>query len=221
MGLLGVADAAAELGVSHRRVRQMLARGTIKGQQVGRTWVIQPSALEPLRRYRPTAGRPWKPESAWALLAVACDRDAALSPSQRSRARRRLDAGLENLLVQLVVRATVRSFYAHPSVIPLLGDESDVVPSGISAAACYRLDIVATDQFEGYVPATALSALARRFALEEDTGRPNIVLRVVKDRLWPFEPGDEVAPPAIVAVDLLEAADERSQRAATQLLQQL
>lgn len=221
MDLLGVADAASELGVSRRRVRQMLASGAVRGQQVGRTWVIHPSALEPLRQHRATAGRPWQPVSAWALLAVACGRDAALSPSQRFRARRRLDAGLENLLVQLAVRGTVCSYYAHPSIIPLLGAESDVVPSGISAAAYYRLDIVATDQFEGYVPVTALSALARRFAFEEDAERPNVALRVVEDRLWPFEPGDEVAPPAIVAVDLLEAADERSQRAATQLLQQL
>ncbi|MDE0369588.1 MAG: hypothetical protein OXI84_05535 [bacterium] len=115
----------------------------------------------------------------------------------------------------------MRSFYAHPSILPLLGAQSDVVPSGISAAAHYRLDIVATDQFEGYVTTAALPALVSRFALDEDPERPNVALRVVADRLWLFEPGDEVAPPAIVAVDLLEAYDDRSQRAATQLLQQL
>lgn len=221
MNLLGVADAATELGVSRRRVRQMLARGTIRGQRVGRTWVIDSSALEPLRNNPLTAGRPWKPESAWALLAVACARDSALSPSQRSRARRRLEAGLEHLLAQLAVRATVRSFYAHPSLLPLLGAESDVVSSGISVAAYYRLDIVATDQFEGYAPVSALPALASRFALDENHARPNVVLRVVADRLWPFESSDEVAPPAIVAVDLLEAEDDRSRRAAIQLLQLL
>ena len=115
----------------------------------------------------------------------------------------------------------MRSFYAHPSILPLLGAQSDVVPSGISAAAYYRLDIVATDQFEGYAPAAALPALASRYALDEDPERPNVALRVVADRLWPFDPSDEVAPPAIVAVDLLEADDDRSRRAATQLLQLL
>ena len=199
----------------------MLARGTISGQRVGRTWVIDRSALEPLRQHRATAGRPWRPESAWALLAVASGRETTLSPAQRSRARRRLDAGLEHLLVQLAVRATIRSFYSHPSTIPLLGTEPDVVPSGVSAAAHYRLDIVATDQFEGYVSTTAVPALVSRFALDEDPRRPNVVLRVVDDRLWPFGPGDEVAPPPIVAVDLLEAKDDRSRRAATQLLQLL
>ena len=66
-----------------------------------------------------------------------------------------------------------------------------------------------------------MPALASRFTLEGDTERPNVTLRVVADRLWPFETGDEVVPPAIVAVDLLEAEDERSARAATQLLQLL
>ena len=135
MDLLGVADAASELGVSCRRVRQMLARGTISGQRVGNTWVLDPSVLEPLKRQRPAAGRPWQPESAWALLAVASGRDAALSPSQRSRARRRLNAGLASFLAQLSVRATLCSFYAHPSTLSLIAAETDVILSGISTAA--------------------------------------------------------------------------------------
>ena len=130
MELLGVGDAATELGVSRRRIRQMLARGTISGQRVGRTWVIDRSALEPLRQHRATAGRPWRPESAWALLAVASGRETTLSPSQRSRARRRLDTGLEHLLVQLAVRATIRSFYSHPSTISTPWDRTGRRPLG-------------------------------------------------------------------------------------------
>ena len=221
MDLLGVADAAVELGVSRRRVRQMLARGTISGQRVGNTWILDPSALEPLRRQRATAGRPWQPASAWALLAVASGRDTTLSPSQRSRARHRLNAGLASFLLQLAVRATLRSFYTHPSTLPLIAAEPDVVLSGISAGGQYRLDIVATDHLEGYVPTTALPTLVSRFALDEATERPNVTLRTVADHLWPFGPDDEVAPPAIVAVDLLEANDDRTRRAGTQLLQQL
>jgi len=221
MGLLGVTDVAANLGVSRRRVRQMLASGMITGQRVGNTWVINPKALDALRRERLGIGRPWKPESAWALLAVASGRDVALSPSQRSRARRRLEAGLNSHLARLGTRCTVRSFYAHPSTLPLIAAEPDIVRSGISAAARYRLDMVAVDQFEGYAPAAVLPALIERFALEEDSARPNATLRVVADHLWPFDPDEDVAPPAVVAVDLLEASDSRTRRAGTQLLQKL
>ena len=221
VGLIGVADAATELGVTRRRVRQMLTRGTIIGQRVGNTWVMYRSALESLSRQRPTAGRPWQPQSAWSLLAVASGRDTDLSPSQRSRVRRRLEAGLGCWLAQLSVRATLCSFYAHPSILPLLKDEPDIVLSGISAATHYPIDIVALNHFEGYVPAAVLPALVRRFALNENAARPNVTLRTVADHLWPFDSDEKVAPLAIVAVDLLEANDGRTRRAGTQLLQLL
>ena len=221
MVLLGVGDVAAVLGVSSRRVRQMLAHGTLPGQRVGRTWVVDRADLEPLRHQRPPVGRPWEPASAWALLAMASGREAALSASQRSRARRRLDTGLEHFLERLVVRAEPRRCYAHPSVVGLLGNETGVVRSGVSAANHYQLDVVAVDEFEGYVRSSVLAALVNRFALDEHSERPNVVLRVVDDGLWPFGSDEAVAPAPVVAVDLLEAGDGRSRRAADQLLQRL
>ncbi|MDE0132962.1 MAG: helix-turn-helix domain-containing protein [bacterium] len=221
MALLGVADVAAKIGVSRRRVRQMLASGAIAGQRVGNTWVINPKALDVLRQRRLGSGRPWKPESAWALLAVASGRDVALSPSQRSRTRHRLEAGLDSHLAQLTARCAIRSCYAHPSTLPILAAEPDIVTSGVSAAARYRLDIVAVYQFEGYIPESALPALIEKFALEEGAARPNATLRVVADQLWPFGPDEDVAPPAVVAVDLLESGDARTRRAGAQLLREL
>lgn len=221
MILLGVGDAAAVLGVSSRRVRQMLAHGTLPGQRVGRTWVVNRADLEPLRHRRPPVGRPWQPASAWALLAMASGQAAALSASQRSRARRRLESGLEHFLGRLAVRAERRRYYAHPSVVGVLGNEAGVVRSGVSAADHYQLDVVAVDEFEGYVRSLILTALVNRLALDERSERPNVVLRVVDDGLWPFSPDEKVAPAPVVAVDLLEAGDGRSRRAAAQLLQSL
>ena len=221
MILLGAGDAAAVLGVSSRRVRQMLAHGILPGQRVGRTWVVNRADLEPLRHRRPPVGRPWQPASAWALLAMASGQAAALSASQRSRARRRLESGLEHFLGRLVVRAEHRRYYAHSSVVGVLGNETGVVRSGVSAADHYQLDVVAVDEFEGYVRSLILPALVNRLALDERSERPNVVLRVVDDGLWPFSPDEKVAPAPVVAVDLLEAGDGRSRRAAAQLLQSL
>ncbi len=221
MILLGSGDAAAVLGVSSRRVRQMLAHGTLPGQRVGRTWVVNRADLEPLRHRRPPVGRPWQPASAWALLAMASGQAAALSASQRSRARQRLESGLEHFLGRLAVRAEPRRYYAHPSVVDVLGNEAGVVLSGVSAANHYQLDVVAVDEFEGYVRSSILPALVNRLALDERSERPNVVLRVVEDGLWPFSPDEKVAPAPVVAVDLLEAGDGRSRRAAAQLLQSL
>ena len=57
--------------------------------------------------------------------------------------------------------------------------------------------------------------------MEERSERANVVFRVVEDQSWPFPEGAVVAPPAVVAVDLLESEDERSRRAGAELLQRL
>ena len=55
MEILSVSEAAPKLGVSERRVRQMLERGDMEGQRVGRSWIIDSKAIEGVRR-RPEVG---------------------------------------------------------------------------------------------------------------------------------------------------------------------
>ena len=66
-----------------------------------------------------------------------------------------------------------------------------------------------------------LLAIRDAFAIEERSERANLLFRVVEDDLWPFPDEADVAPPAVVAVDLLESDDERSRRAGVELLQRL
>lgn len=148
---------------------------------------------------------------------MAGGRDHGLSPVQRSRARQRLKAGLQRCVSQMGVRAERWRFYAHPSAIEMLGREPAVVRSGISAAAHYELDVVAVDELEGYVASSSLPVLVNRFGLDEQSERPNVLLRVVDDGFWAFGPADTVAPLPVVAVDLLEAGGSRSRRAGTRL----
>jgi len=221
MSKVGVAEAAEELGVSPRRVRQMLAHGLLRGERVGRAWVIDRSALRQIGDRRPEVGRPWRSASAWALLALANGEDIAVSASERSRARLRLESGLARSVGRLSARAQRRDFYAHPAVVRRLADSSDVVRSGVSAASEYDLDVVASDLFEGYVRASVAPALIERFALEQGAERPTVIMRVVEDDVWPFGDDQAVVPLPVVAVDLLEAEDGRSRRAGAALLERL
>ena len=68
------------------------------------------------------------------------------------------------------------------------------------------------------MPQSRVAELAERFALDADSDRPNVRLRVVSDHDWPFEAGQRVAPAPVVAVDLLDSDDQRTQRAARELL---
>lgn len=217
MSVLGVAQAAEELGVSERRVRQMLADGVLAGERVGRVWVIDASQLPAVERLRRQVGRPWSASSAWGVLALADGKDPGLSPVEKSRARKRLGNGLEGIVGRLAARAEVQRFYAHPGVLDRLARADEVVLGGASAAAEYDVDLLARDGVEAYVRFSDRDALVSRFALDRDAERPNVVMRIVDDEAWPFDKGQRVADRAIVAVDLLESDDARSRRSGAEL----
>ncbi len=217
---MDVSAVAAELGVSDRRVRQMLANGQLRGSRVGRAWLVERDVVDDAVRQELPVGRRWRPEAAWALLDLMAGRERELSPVDRVRIRRRAEMGLAANLGRLRVRAEERRFYGHPSVLGALVESRTVVRSGVSAAGDYDIGLVAMDAFEGYVRASGVDGVAQEFALEEGAGRWNVLLRVVDDRVWPFSPADRVAPRLVVAVDLLDSPDERSRRAGSELLAQ-
>jgi excisionase family DNA binding protein len=218
---MGVSDVAEELAVSSRRVRQMLADGVLRGDHVGRAWVVDRASVHEAQRRQFSVGRPWNARSAWAVLALASGDEPELPAVERLRARRRLEEGLEAVVAKLGVRADERRFYAHPSVLARLVVVPGFVRSGASAVDDYRVDLAPGEAVEGYVPASAIEGIVGRFALDPDPDRPNVFLRVVDDAVWPFRFDQVVAPLPVVAIDLLESSDERSRRAGSALLERL
>lgn len=218
MNLMSVADAAVELGVSARRVRQLLASGEIHGQQLGRSWVIDGADVDRLRPKR--VGRPWSAASAWAVLELAAGGKPELSPVERSRARKRLAGnGLAGLVDQLRSRSERREMYVHPSALDRVGDDAEVVRSGVSALGVYDVDLIASDEAEVYVRSSNVAGFMDPYALQSNPDRSNLVVRIVDDDVWPFEDDARVAPWPVVAVDLLDAHDERSRRAGLELIE--
>ncbi len=221
MSMLSVVDAAEELGVSPRRVRQMLADGVLSAERVGRAWVIDAEQLRHVQHRRPEVGRPWSPRSAWAVLELADGRELDLSPVERSRARKRLAQGLGDIAGRLGARAKRRRFYAHPGVLDRLAEAPEVVRSGISAAAEHGADLVAGNGFEGYLREGDLDEFVSLLGLDDQAARPNVSLRIVSDVVWPFGPSQRSAGQAVIAVDLLDSDDPRARRAGAQLLEHL
>ena len=96
-----------------------------------------------------------------------------------------------------------------------LADDDRVVRSGASARSV-PVDVIASGVVEGYVDASQFGSLVGDYALHEGD-RANVVLRVPPPELFVF--GDERdAPWPVVAVDLLDAGDDRSRRAAVALV---
>ena len=121
----------------------------------------------------------------------------------------------------LASRAQSRWFYAHPSAIERITARPGVVRTAASTSPEHHLGLVGSWPLEAYTRQSDLEKILDEEAIEERTERFNLLLRVVEDRLWPFSQGAEVAPRAVVAVDLLESEDERARRVGAELLASL
>jgi len=92
------------------------------------------------------------------------------------------------------------------------------VRGGVSAAGELGVGVVSVDGFEGYVRAGDLDGIVERFGLDGGAVRPNVVLRVVDDDVWPFQAGQRCAGRSVVAVDMFESDDPRVRRAGADLM---
>ena len=199
----------------------MLSDGTLDGHRVGRGWVIEERSIRTAATSRRPAHRPWTARSAWSVLALADGMDPRCTSYERSRAKRRLAVGLPNLLDRLGSRARRLSFYTHPGTRDRIAVQPGVVRTAASASQEHALGLVGSGPLDAYLKSSDLQAIRDAFVMEERSERANVVFRVVEDQMWPFPEGAAVAPPAVVAVDLLESEDERSRRAGNELLQRL
>ena len=98
-------------------------------------------------------------------------------------------------------------------------DEVEVVRGGVSALNAHDVDLIVGNEAEIYARASEVGGLVDRYSLEPNADRPNLIVRVVDDDVWPFDEGENVASWSVIAVDLLDANDERSRRAGLELIE--
>lgn len=216
--LLAPSDAAAELGVSVRRVYDLISSGRLRAERIGHRLLVDRAAVDAWDRVRSPGGQPFSPRRAWGLLLLADDEPAPwLDPVSRSKLRAILrDRSLRELRSRLERRAERHAFRAHPSDLARLVSEPGVMRSGASAARDVGVDLVASDFLDAYVPGRQFDRLVRRYRLRPSR-EPNVILRRLPDVPFGWE-SRAVAPAAAVAIDLAEESDPRSQEAAERAL---
>lgn len=211
---LAVSDAAERLSVSQDRVRALVYSGDLPAQKVGGRWLIDPDAVDHFDAARKRA-RPMSPRMAWGFIALV-ERGAAprLSAPERSRIRSRLldPPSVGDVANLLRKRADVHRLRVHPSALSRAAAWDGAVRSGVSAPGH---DIIDADMVELYLPERSVNEMRRGLRAHDAAGDANLVVRIPLVDHWPFS-GD-VAGPVNVAVDLWDARDSRSRRAAERL----
>jgi excisionase family DNA binding protein len=220
-GFVTVAQAAARLDVTARRVNRLVATGDLRSSRLGATIIIPEADVERRMALRPGDGRRLTPSNAWGVLMLASgQRPAWLPPDTRFRLGQLLaEHGLMAMRARLVLRGKPMGYRAHPSVLSKFRDDPALMLSGVTAAAALRLGLLAGDIVDAYADEPGVAALAAHYGLLESDD-PNVILRPVPRFLTSWPP-NHVAPMAAVALDLVEDADPRSRQVGMELIGRL
>lgn len=216
---LSVSDAARRLNLSPQRIRALIASGDLPAERVGARYVLDSNAIGVFLQRERFGGRPLSSGNAWAVLAELSDRDGVVPVSRRSRYRLQelIQAGGDQLVRALGAaepRAHEERWRVLPADLAELQRNSKIVLSGLAAndPSINVRHQVERDGLEGYVSREAVLALDRRLQPENDSSRPNLILKVPHGGSWILD--EESAPPAVVAADLLNHVDPRVRRSA-------
>ncbi|MGI8313389.1 hypothetical protein [Saccharopolyspora hattusasensis] len=221
--LVSLPEAAARLQISQKRARDLARGGQLRTIKLGREYLVDVGSIRHRQQVmHPQPGRPLSPRMAWALLVLASGEEPDwVSPAERSRLRRYLSRNIEQWPRLLQSRAELHRIRILAGPLRKLRELPGVASGGISAAARYGLDLMPSGaEHELYVPAESFRELREAGRIKLGASEPNVVVRVLPDQLPISIARDGLAPPAAVAVDLLEAGDERSARAGKRLLDQ-
>lgn len=217
---ISVREAAIRLGVSPQRVRVLADAGRLPARKLGRDWLIDMDRAAVAAPGQREPGRPLSARSSWAILRLLAGKPIlGVSRSERLRARERVSAIADAAPGHLASRADIHRLVVHRGLRERLSADPRIVLGGASAASHHHADLIALDELEGYARVEDLERLVREYALVPPAfgASANVLLRVPVPA-WPFDEGERVAGRAVVAMDLIDAGDERSVRAGRILL---
>ncbi|MGH3482472.1 MAG: helix-turn-helix domain-containing protein [Nocardioidaceae bacterium] len=214
--------AAELLGISERQVRHLVDSGELDARKVAGRLFIDETSLDRRLRSRPGPGRPLSGRAAWACLwELSGERAEWLGRSERSRLRSWLDRWSPEDVMQACRRRSARhDLRVLPRYLPDVLAAEGIAAGGLSAAATVGADIVGAGPAEIYSTDATLRELVERFGLSTH-GESNLTVRIAHPPGDRLVEGRDVMPAAVVAVDLMEAADTRTRRAGVDLAAQL
>lgn len=204
--LVSLADASQLLGVSSERVRQLVVAGDLPGVRFGNAWAVPRDAIAARRQVANRRGRPLGEKRVWQAI-----ESGEVDLSNVSRYRN---------------RGAVKRYSMSVADAAYLVSDLGAVESGVAAAGFLGQLLQAEGaEVDLYVPNQVHEQLGSDVALVEDS-LGSVVLRVVSDEVWPdleasavrSDAGRLVAPPAAVALDLMDSGDPRHWVAAEQLV---
>jgi excisionase family DNA binding protein len=182
LDVMTVAQASLALGIHPTQVRLLVRRGDLAGERLGSQWVIPRSELERFSTRKSLAGRLFSQRIAWSVVALL-QREATpwtLTREEQARVRSYVERPLRDLSIRLGGRGRSERLSVGPGGLERLDGGPRWIRSATSRADGRSI---------AYTTESDLDAFLEGSNAVVDTEQPNLILRVVADRWWPFPPG--------------------------------
>jgi excisionase family DNA binding protein len=173
-----VSEASATLGIHPSQVRLLIRRGDLAGERLGSQWVISRAELERFSDRSRRAGRPFSERIAWSVLASLEGVEAPwpLAREERSRLRSYAAKSRTDLYRRLRGRASTTRLSVGPYGFEHLSDETTWIRGAVLPGAHTVV----------YVAESGLETIIEESNAVLDDEQPNLLLRGIDDRWWPF-----------------------------------
>jgi hypothetical protein len=213
---LTLAQAASRLGVTTRQAQRLAHDGQLQiVRRIGRTVIVEDSAIAQRRHVCAHRGRRWNASTAWAAIELLEDGfTERVSGSTRTRLKIKLSqVSVEEFARLAAGRAQTRRMTQTRRRTEVL--EKALVQTGRSAlkhadtAARFGLASGGSEIVEGYVRRSELDSVLARFGLEADA-EGEVFLHVSDE--------DAVESVVTTALDLYERGTTRERSAAREIL---
>ncbi|MFC0435034.1 helix-turn-helix domain-containing protein [Kutzneria buriramensis] len=226
-GVMPVSQAAAELGVSRRRVRELVNADQLAARKPGHEVLVDAVAVRHrARSLAQGSRRPLSPKMAWAVLwLLGGHRPSWVSPTELMRVRDYAKRPLGQLPQLLARRADHIPARMLSSARQQARTLSQVAVGGAHAAIARGADLVVPDDVATifYASPHGYERLRGLRGVRWGDRDANVSIRLVEPHnlseaaLTELLKG-EVVPAAVAAADLLDEHDERAAQAAIRLL---
>ncbi|GAB2518688.1 hypothetical protein GCM10027064_15450 [Microbacterium petrolearium] len=207
-------EAAKRLGVSTRRVVDMLTSKQLAGQKVHRSWLVSAAAVDERERLQHSHGRPVKATTARAVIG-ALSAGTALPVRQQAIVQHRGAGQLAAALARSVrvERFATRSPELAAEHLHFTGENAlaqIVAHAGDALAGRAR-------QLHGYPKDMSFEELVDHAMLVRDDENPRVVLYRFEDEIFPWRS----TPAALVAVDAARSEVSRVRAAGLEALERM
>ena len=194
---VSTAEASQLLGIDSSQVRVLIRTQVLPAERIGRQWFIGRTHIASYLEDAHEVGRAFSQRIAWSLLA---SREGVVVPwtlhrQERSRLHSYDQRPLRMLAQRLSGRARTSRVSVGPRVFERLAEHPTWRMGGLAGNSVFDVGII-------YVPSSGYEAALDDTNAIIDREQPNLLIRVVDDRWWPFGDGKRGAPVWNVVAEL-------------------